>query len=234
MIEDSQLETYLYISKNKFEICLFDKKISSNLYKEKLKFENSFNNLEINILEKFIEDNIFKIEKMIGKFVKNIIVIIVNNKILNLNLGINKKIYGESIDKTYVENILTESKDLFKESYQDYKLMHMIVKNYLVNGNNYSSFINNLKGNQISLEVQFICIPNELIYILEKILEKFQIKIIRYLSDDYIKNFFKDANFELAKMASEIKSGCNENEITLVPKNIKNLRFFERFFQLFS
>ena len=112
--------------------------------------------------------------------------------------------------------------------------MHMIVKNYLVNGNNYSSFINNLKGNQISLEVQFICIPNELIYLLEKILQKFQIKIIRYLSDDYIKNFFKDANFELAKMASEIKSGCNENEITLVPKNIKNLRFFERFFQLFS
>ena len=37
MIEDSDLETYLYISKNKFQIFVFDKKKLKNLYSEELK-----------------------------------------------------------------------------------------------------------------------------------------------------------------------------------------------------
>ena len=53
---------------------------------------------------------------------------------------------------------------------------------------------------------------------------------------DYIKNFFKEDedNSELSEMASKIKDGFNNNEVILVPKNIENKGFFEKFFQLFS
>ena len=32
----------------------------------------------------------------------------------------------------------------------------------------------------------------------------------------------------------DVRNGCNENEVILVPKNIENKGFFEKFFQLFS
>ena len=37
--------------------------------------------LDLNKLKKFLDDNIFKIEKLIGKFIKNIFLIIENEKI---------------------------------------------------------------------------------------------------------------------------------------------------------
>ena len=79
MIEEIEFETYLNISLNKFEIYLFDKKNITILYNNELKFENINENIDFNILNKFLEDNIFKIEKQIGKFIKNIFILLFQN-----------------------------------------------------------------------------------------------------------------------------------------------------------
>ena len=63
MIEED-LETYLSISKNKFEIFLFDKINLKNLYKEELEIKNIIDFEELNNLTKFLDDNIFRIEKL--------------------------------------------------------------------------------------------------------------------------------------------------------------------------
>ena len=75
MIEELEFETYLFISINKFEIYLFDKKKFKTLYKEKFNFENNSEKLDLIALTKFLDENIFKIEKLIGKFIKNIFLI---------------------------------------------------------------------------------------------------------------------------------------------------------------
>ena len=110
----------------------------------------------------------------------------------------------------------------------------MIINNYINNRNNYSSFAPTLFSDQLALEIEFICIPNDLVFTLDKILEKFQIKVGQYLDGNYITKFFDGNNFELTEMFHKIYSGCNKNEISLVKKNIKKKGFFERFFQLFS
>ena len=69
MIENSDFETFLYISKNKYQIFVYDKNNLKNLYNEEK--ENS-NEIELNILSKFIDDNIYKIEKKIKNFIRNI------------------------------------------------------------------------------------------------------------------------------------------------------------------
>ena len=66
------------------------------------------------------------------------------------------------------------------------------------------------------------------------LLEKYQIKIIQYFDGNYIKSFFKNNDIDFTQKTYSIKNGINENEVKLVPKNSKNLGFFERFFQLFS
>lgn len=234
MIEEENFETYLSISPKKFEIFLFDKKNLKSLYKDKLELENKIDFLNLDNLSNFLDANIFKIEKLADNFIKNIVLIIESDKNSYVNICIKKKNYENLINYKNLEIALTETKDLFKENYQKQNIMHMIVENYSINGKNYSSFINDINGDYLSLEVNFISIPSNFELILDKILEKYQIRIDKFLDGKYLIEQSKDNKFELPNIAYKIINGYNQNEVILVPKNLKNKGFFENFFQLFS
>jgi len=233
MIEED-LETYLSISKNKFEIFLFDKIKLKNLYKEELEIKNIIDFEELNNLTKFLDDNIFRIEKLSKKFIKNIFVIIENSQNLNINISIKKKNYDYLVNSESLKNTLTEIKDLFKENYRDQNIIHMIVNNYLINGKRYFFFEDNIKSDDLCLEVNFISISKNLEQIFDKIFEKYQIKVEQFFDLNYLENQLKDEKLELPEIVQKIRNGYNVNEITLIPKNIKNKGFFENFFQFFS
>ena len=229
----NELQHYLSVSPNKYGIYLFDTKNLTNLYKEEIILNNDTNYQNHNELKKFLDDNIFKIEKLSGKFIENIFLILEDKKIFNLEIGIKKKNYNISITKEYLENSLVESKDLFRESYQNQEIIHMIINKYFMNGETYSLFEENLKTDHFGLEINFKSISRNTIYDLNKILENYQIKITKFLDGSYVKaNFSKD--MEIAEMSYKILCGYNQNEVIFVPKSTKKLAFFEKFFQLFS
>ena len=91
MNKEQDLENYLSVSPNKLGIYLFDTKNLNNLYKKELIISENNNNLDSDIIKKFLDDNIFKIEKLSGKFVENIFLILEDRKIFILDLGIKKK-----------------------------------------------------------------------------------------------------------------------------------------------
>tara|TARA_Y100001970_G_scaffold246029_1_gene313564 strand:- start:1830 stop:2531 length:702 start_codon:yes stop_codon:yes gene_type:complete len=233
MNKDQELENYLSISPNKFGIYVFDIKSLKNLYKKELTLDNNENYLNHNELKKFLDKNIFKIEKLSGKFVENISIVFEDKKIFNLEIGIKKKNNNITVTKQYLENLLIEAKDLFRENYQEQEIIHMIINKYLFDDTSHQSFKENLKCDHLSLEIQFKSIPRNIIYDLNKILENYQIKVARYLDEIYVKNFF-EKDMELSEMTYKILNGCNENEVIFVPKNTKKYGFFEKFFQLFS
>ena len=233
MSKDLELETYLSISPQKLGIYLFDITNQKNLYKEELIIKENTNYNENDLLKNFLDDNIFKLEKLIGNFIENIILIIENEKIFNLQIGIKKKNYNNFINIKNLKNHLIEAKDLFKENYQNEKIMHIIINKYFIDGKNYHSINNNLECEQLGLEIQFISVSNSFINDLDKILENYQIKIIKYLDGNYIRNSFKE-NIDISEMTNKILNGYNENEVMIIPRNHKKVGFFERFFQLFS
>ena len=185
-------------------------------------------------MSKFLDKNIYKIERLTGNFIKNIILIIDYDKNLNVKISTKKKNYENVINKKYLDNILIDLKDLFKQYYHDQKIMHMIIDNYVVNGKKYSSLENDQNIQQLCLEVNFISISNDLVFIFEKLMEKYQIKVSQYMCGNYIKNYLDEHNNELSLIVYKLKNGMNNNEVILVPKNTENSGFFEKFFQLFS
>ena len=234
MSEDLELETYLSISPNKFGIYLLDPKKNKNLYKEELRFENNSKNIDFVYLNKFLEENIFKIEKLNGDFIENIFLIVKSLDVVNLEIGIKKKNYENSVNKKYLVNAVTEVKDLVKETYQDSKIIHIIIKNLQINDNDFLSIQKSFESKDLGLEITFISIHHNLIFQLEKILEKYQIKINRYLCGSYIGEFSRVHGAEFSTMANKIIKGFNKNEVELVKKNEEKTGFFEKFFQLFS
>ena len=161
------------------------------MYEEEVKFEKYNETVDYELLSSFLDDNIFNIEKLIGKFIQNIVLIIENNKIFFVNIGVKKKNYEKRLNKIYLENILTEAKDLIKDTNQDQKIIHILISNYIVDGINFSKFTNNIISDNLCLELKFISIPNKLTYDIEKILEKYQIKVSKYLDYSYIQIFLK-------------------------------------------
>ena len=232
MNEILEFETYLSISQTKFEIYLFDIKNRNNLYGKEITFEKT-NFINYSHLKQFLDDNVFRIEKLIGKFVENIFIIIDNENILNTQIGVKQKNYQPSKSKVYLQTSITNAKDLFKENYPDEKIMHIIINNYLIDGKNYVNLQDNLECDQLNLVIQFKSISNEIIYNLNKLLQNYQINIIKFLDRNYVKNF-SNKDIEISKMAFDILNGCNVNEVMIVQKNTKKLGFFEKFFQLFS
>ena len=233
MSKELELENYLSVSPNKFAIYSFETNSLKNLYKEEIIINQNKNFIDFDLLKNFLDKNIFKIEKLSGKFVKNIFLICDDKNVLNLKIGIKKKNYNVSIDKDYLENLLKEAKDLFSENYQNEKIMHMIINKYLINGKSYSLLEDNLKSDNLALELQFKSVSNNFIKDIDNILQKYQIKIVKSLDGSYVKNLFNN-DLELSEMCHKILSGYNENEVRFIPKISKKLGFFEKFFQLFS
>jgi len=231
MIEETDFETFLYISKNKYQIFVYDKVSLKNLYEAELNINSE---IDLNDLSKFLDENIYKIEKMVSNFVRYIILIINDDKIFDISISIKKKNYKKHIDQKFLENNLKEVKDIFKESYQDQIIMHMIIVNIDDNKNDFLS--NNTDKNEYYsyLEVNFISISSSFTSIFDKLLENHQIKIKKYMSNAYIDSFIGKEVVELPVIANKLNNGLNKNEVELVSKNRENKGFFERFFQLFS
>ncbi|MDB2698585.1 hypothetical protein N9Y77_03335 [Candidatus Pelagibacter bacterium] len=231
MIENSDFETFLYISKSKYQIFVYDKNNLKNLYSEEIGYSDE---IELNTLSKFLDDNIYKIEKKIKNFIRNIVLIIEDDKILEIGISLKKKNYEKNENHKQLENSLVEVKDIFKENYQDLLIMHMVI---VEKENNF--LLNNANNNDdyLSLEVNFISIPNIFTFYFDKLLENHQINIKRYMSGDYIKSFFDIESIEsreLFVMANKLNDGLNKNEVQLISKSKENRGFFEKFFQLFS
>ena len=231
MIEEKDFEIFLYISKNKYQIFVYDKNNLKNLYNAEI--ENN-DELELNILSKFLDNNIYKIEKMIKNFVRNIILIIEDDKVLELGISLKKKNYEKNIDQKHLENSLIEVKDIFRENYQDQIIMHMIIIENDKNENNFLLNNDNNNDDYFVLEINFISIKNNFTFYFDKLLESYQIKISRYMSYKYIKRYIGEDSTELSIMASKLNNGLNKNEVHLVSKIVENKGFFEKFFQLFS
>jgi len=232
MNEILEFETYLSISRTKFGIYLFDTKNRNNFYDKEITFEET-NFINYSHLRQFLDGNVFRIEKLVGKFIENIFIIIDNEDILNTQIGIKQKNYQPSKSKVYLQSSITNAKDLFRENYPDKKIMHIIINNYLIDGKNYLYLQDNLEHKQLNLVIQFKSISRDIIHSLNKVLENYQIIITKYLDGNYVKNFNKE-DIEISKKAFNILNGANENEVIIIEKNTKKLGFFEKFFQLFS
>ena len=234
MNEVTEFQTYLIISYGKFEIFLLDIKNYKNIYQAEFKFRNISEKPDFSLLNEFLENNIFKVEKLAGNFVNNINIVIENKSTLTSNISIKKKNYTGEITSVILESMLTDVKDLFKENYNQYKLIHMIIDKYIIDGVSYSSLQDQISNDEVCLEIKLISIQNLIIFEIENILKKYQIQVNNFLDKGYAKDFFLDKQLDISQMAYNLKNGMNKNEIQITSKPLKKLGFFEKFFQLFS
>ena len=110
----------------------------------------------------------------------------------------------------------------------------MKIDNYRIDDKDYSELPNNLKCNYLSLLINFICLPNNVVKDLEKILKNYHISISKIVSYNYLSEFIQPEDDDIFLMSEKLIDGYNKNEILLINKNQENQGFFEKFFNFFS
>ena len=97
LIYVSSMQIYKNYGKNNLHI---NSKINlKNLYNEEIKIEDE---IELDNLPNFLDENIYKIEKTINNFIRNIILIIEDDKVLDVGISVKKKNYEMPIGKKYI------------------------------------------------------------------------------------------------------------------------------------
>mgnify|MGYP001185406959 CR=1 FL=1 len=230
-----EIETYLNINPYKFEIYLFDKKKNINLYKKEKNIDDKFSSINFNSLNNFLNENIFKIEKLLSTFIKDIIFVVNHKDLLSVDMSIKKNNNGNEITLENIKHSLNEIKSQFEDSFRDKTLIHMIINKYLIDGKEFFTFPQNLNCQIFSLDVTFISLSNNLIKELEIICKKYHISISKFVSAEYVKKISQLNNDEdIFSMTKKIINGFNDNEVVISSKISRKKGFFERFFQLFG
>ena len=233
MENDSDFEVFLFFSPEKLILSVNRKTDFKLIYKDELFFENN-NYLNFDKLTFFLNENIFKVEKILGSFIEKINIIVETKDFLNLQISIKKYDYNENINSNVILYLIKSARSQCEKTIKNRKIIHILIDNYYIDDVHFTELPLNQKCKNFSLDISFICLPDELIKQIVKTLKKFQISINRILSATYIDKFANDRDTNFFKMASKIIGGYNENEIKLINKTLKNKGFFEKFFDLFN
>ncbi len=234
MSNEINFETYLFINDKKFVICVIDNISYEIIYSEKILFTNNNIELDFEKLNEFLDKNIFKIEKILKNFIKNIYIILDTKELFSVDLSIKKNNNGNKIDSNALLHPLDDLKNSFQSNFQDKKIIHILIENYLIDNKKYSTLPKNLECNFFCLDVKFICLSKKFIEDLEVALKKYHILVNQILYASYVENFINESHENIFTTASKIKSGLNDNEVLLVRKTLRNRGFFEKFFDFFS
>ena len=232
-MSNTEFETFLYISRENLIILAKRNTDKEHFFKKEFVLDKSKKNLDLKLLNQFLIENVFKIEKDINGFITNINLIISEN-FLEIKISIKKDNYDEIIDKKFLNYLLGDAKRQVKENYNNYEIIHLLIERYYINDQKYDQFPLNKKADNLIVDLNFLCLSKKFIRELEQILRIYQIRINKIVSADYIENYFENDNSDIFSNCQRIIEGTNQNEVLLIAKNQKKLGFFERFFHLFS
>ena len=233
MNEDLNFETYLYISQKKLIISV-QNDLNKKVFEKDLILDQNEKQSVFDKLDNFLYKNIFEIEKKIKFFVKKISVILDLDEFLSVEISIKKRNYENKINLTSLNHMLNDIKDYCKETIGENKIVHIIISNYKVDNRDFASLPLNINCKSFSIDVNFLCIPQNIIKNLEIILKKYHISLGEILSAQYISEFSNEEKTDLFIMAKKILEGHNPNEVLMVNKTYQNRGFFEKFFNFFS
>ena len=234
MDNENNFETYLYLSKSKLSLSVFEINEKKKIYEKETYLKNYYDDLKFDELKRFLDENVFKIEKKFNNFINNIYIVLDVIDFFSINVSIKNDNNVNGIFKESLIYSLNEAKNQCKKTLEGKKIIHMIIDNYHINDKNFSSFPKNIIFESFAIDIRFICLPQNLINKIESLLKDYQISLKQIASVKYIQGFYNDQNKDFFEKARDIIGGSNENEIRFHNKMRQNQGFFEKFFNFFN
>ena len=219
---------FLIIKKNKLLFTAYNFTKGNIFTKEIFIGDHSINNIYY-LLENYLEKNIFKIEKDLKSFVEKIYIVFESDNFFEVQSSIK-----HNFNNNKIKDSLVDIRNQFYKYSPGYKIIHMIINKYIINGATYNFLPEDFHNQNLVIEINFICLEDKIVSKMKKIFSKYQISISKILSYEYLKKFNNYNGENIVKVANENINQLNDNEVFIVKKIEKNQGFFEKFFNFFN
>ena len=155
-------------------------------------------------------------ESRISTHLENLTVLYDSSDIFKIELSIKKKLEQEITLKDFCSSILLETKQLIKNSYPNKKIIHSIVKKYIINDNEFLNIPEKIfKKDSVILEIIFICLPYYQYKNVIEIFKKNNLNILSFFSSSLVKSFKYINYFKNNKFVSFLDIGLDRTTLIL-------------------
>ncbi len=222
--------TIIDFGSSKIRIGVFDKKnINKDFYLEK-DCQSNFKIKEFDITnsKKIIYQLIQDSEKNFGTHIDNLAIMVDAPDLFSIDLSIRKKFDKKKINTDDIAHLILEAKSIIQKSYNNKKLIHIVIQKYNIDENIYYNFPNeNLICDNLILDIKFICLDN-IIYI--NLIQNFKdnhILVNQVACSSYVKSLNYTNFFDNYKKKVFLDIGLKRSTICVYEKNklilIKNI-----------
>ena len=199
-MNEKKLNVFIDFGSSKIRLGIYNKENSKNfIISEKDCISNfSLNNFDINNSKEIIKDLIKSSEKKINSHIKNINLMIDTPDMFSIDISIKKNSDSNKYSKDDIISLLNESKSLIQKNYLNKKIIHMIVKKFIFDDDEYFEIPNKeINYNSLIIEIKFICFDNQ---------------IWENLQESFNKNYLNIENLYCSSYvgSSSYSSLCNE------------------------
>ena len=164
-------------------------------------------------LELKIKKIIISLEEISDEYINNINLMIDSPEMLSIGISLSKKLDGSKLKKESIKFLLQEAKQQILKYYTNHSITHMIVNNYKIDGIDHSFLPDEIECHFISLDIDFICLPLDLILYYKSIFSKINILIDQIICSSYAKSINYKNDLSLKGHVSFIDVGFNKTSI---------------------
>ena len=196
-MQEDNYSTIIDFGSSELRLGVFDDKFSKLFFQSKdISQKNNY--------EEYLKSINFLIreaENKISTHLENITVLYDTSKIFTIDLSIKKKLDQKTIFKDICSSIILEANQLIKDCYINKKIIHLIIKKYIINDKEFLNIPNKIpKLNSVILEIKFICLPYNQYKNVFETFKKNNLKVINFFSSSLVKSFkyidfFKENKF---------------------------------------
>ena len=176
MSSKTSIETFFYIGLDKLSLYVFEG-INKNIFTKELLINPKEENHNIDILiDNFLGKNIIQVEK-IDRFINELNLIISHQNFILIQASIKKNGKGDKLGKKDLDYMLLDLKQQIKENNLNKSITHMRINNFQIDKRKYLTIDDDFECNELCLQIDFVCLPNEIIDNFSKKINRYQVRI---------------------------------------------------------
>ncbi len=221
-MNENSLNVFIDFGSSKIRLSVYNKETSKNIFILEKECISDFrlNNFNIKNSNEVIKDLIKSAEKKIDNHIKNINLMIDTPDMSSIDISIKKNFDSRQYSEQDIISLLNEAKSIVLKSYPDKKIIHMIVKKFFFDDQEFFEIPSKeINYNSIIIELKFICFSDMIYENLQDSFTSNYLKIDNLYCSSYVRSNNYNLLFNNFKKKIILEIGYGKSAITVFEDN---------------
>ena len=220
-MDDQRFFSIFDLGSSKIRIGVFDDALPNSKVCKEILYQSDLlgDENKFDTKKNSISELILSIEKETDQHLKSSSVMVDNKSTFSVDLSLKKKLDKISVNEILEKNLIQEAKTLIEKNYFNFKIIHILINEYTIDGKKFNEIPNEKKIDELVIEFKFILIPDYIINDLREIFRANQISISNIFVSSYIKSLDYIKNFNNYDIKVFIDIGFDKTAFIIFKKN---------------